>query len=105
LRRRSAAVDGGLHWRTSWAGGSQSTTGVTANAMRSDGLELDNTALSRDLSRADMLACWRMADDCEDDRTIASPVYPRCYWPVWTVSVAADWLVDQFARDAKGQAM
>jgi hypothetical protein len=51
LRRPRAAVDGGLHWRTSWAGGSQSMTGVTANEMRSDGLELDNTALSRDFPK------------------------------------------------------
>src|SRR5437588_7148555 len=57
LRFRKEVGEGGRHCRTSRAGGSQSTTGVTANAASanergSDGLELVDTAFSRGFGTA-----------------------------------------------------
>src|SRR5205823_14016613 len=33
------------------------------------------------------LACWRVADECDDHRTIAGSAYPRCARPRPTVTV------------------
>src|SRR5271168_1425807 len=30
------------------------------------------------------LACWRVADECDDHRTIAASAYPRCAGPLGT---------------------
>jgi len=87
LRRRNAVGDGGRHRWTSCGGGSQSTTGVTANASRFDGPGLVDTALSREFRRGRKQACWRVADDCDDHRTTAASAYPRCGGPACTVTV------------------
>ena len=49
------------------------------------------------------LACWRVADECDDDRTIAASRTRAGPGRCGRLACAAYWSVDQSARDVKGR--
>src|ERR1700733_3304326 len=51
----------------------------------------------------EMLACWRVADECDDHRTIAASAYPRCAGPRRTVSVCGILVGGPSRKGSKGE--
>src|ERR1700728_4079777 len=49
------------------------------------------------------LACWRVADECDDHRTITASVYPRCVGLRRTVSVSGILVGGPSRKGCKGE--